>query len=198
MGERIFISRVRLSFPHLFTPRAMEAGKDPVFQASFIVPLDHPAIAQIRAARQRVLTEAFPQGGMTRDLPMRQAGSKPTDDPSFAGCYILNSSAKSKPHTVDLNVVPLLDPSALYAGCYVNASVSIFSYKQKTGSGITFGLDGVQFVADGPRLDGRPAANQMFEAVAGAPAPIGPSAFPAMAAEALGTSWGAPGAEWKP
>lgn len=173
MGERLFIENVRISFPHLFVPRAMDERSEPKFQASFIIPKNHPAVAQIMAARERVIAAEFSGGKqMHRDLPMKDGDNPQVGVP---GCYVINASAKTKPHVVDQNVKPIIDPGMIYAGCYVNVSVSIYAYNQKTGNGITFGLDGVQFKSDGERLDGRPSAESMFQPVAGAPAPVAPA-----------------------
>lgn len=175
MGERIYLESVRISYPHLFTPRAVNPGDEPKFGAAFIVPNDHKAWPEINAAVQKVIAEAFgPQPGVMKDLPLKVGEKYYPGDPNYAGCTVLNTSAKTKPHVVDQNVKPVMDAGMIYAGCFVNASISIYTYKRPTGKGVAFGLDGVQFLRDGDRLDGRPAAENLFERVQGSPAPVAP------------------------
>lgn len=182
MGERIFIEGVRLSYPNLFTPKTHDDGKQS-YTCALLVPKNHPAMAQIAAAREKVIRAEFNGKHMTKDLPIKDGDvgqidpitRQPNGPGPAPGHWVLNTSAKQKPHTVDQNVQPILDPGKLYAGCYVNASVSVYAYFQATGNGITFGLDGVQWAADGERLDGRPEAGDMFKPVAGAPAPVAPA-----------------------
>ena len=50
-----------------------------------------------------------------------------------------------------------------YAGCRVRLFVSAYAYEMKTGSGVTFTLNGVQFMGDGPKIGGYRQASAAFQ-----------------------------------
>ncbi len=53
----------------------------------------------------------------------------------------------------------------LYPGCMVNVSLYAFTYDNSGNRGVTFGLNNIQKVADGKRLDNRKSAEEEFDAV---------------------------------
>lgn len=175
MSQRITLQRVRISYPTLFNPKAVEAGQEPRYSAAFLLPQNDPVVATINQAAQAAINEMFGSAppAQLKPLPMYAGETKYPGDSNYAGLYVIQAYAATKPYVVDENVQKVIDPSRIYAGCYVNASLAIYAYKRNTGSGLAFGLDGVQFVGDGERLDGRPAVGDLFQPVAGAPAPIG-------------------------
>ncbi|HHB13205.1 MAG TPA: DUF2815 family protein, partial [Chromatiales bacterium] len=165
--------KVRISYPNLFVPRAVTPGSDPRYSCELIVPANHLAIAQIQQAYQKVVQEAFAGSQPTGVFPMYVGEQKYPGDPTYQGMYVIRAAARTKPHVVDQNVQPVMDPGMIYAGCYVNASVTVYAYHQPQ-KGVTIGLDGIQFVVDGDRLDGRPSAEQLFRSIPGAPPPVAP------------------------
>lgn len=78
------------------------------------------------------------------------------------GIYFCSMSAyQRRPVLLAANGVDRLEPSALYPGCYARASVNPFAYNN-VGKGIAIGLNNVQFMADGERLDGATTAEEDF------------------------------------
>lgn len=186
MGVRIVIEGARLSYPHLFQARAITPGDTPKFGTALLVPKTHPAIAQIMAAE---VAEKGNKWGANippayKGMPMYDGDTDPkyNTDPQNHGMMIINTGSTEKPHTVDQNAQPIMDASMMYAGCFVNADFNVYAYDQPMSKGCAFGLNGVQFVADGERIDGRMSAQEMFGPVAGAPAPIAPGVAPIPAA----------------
>lgn len=179
MSSRVTIQNVRLSYPHLFTARAIQAGDDPKFGAAFIIPKNHPSIPQILKS---IETEKGAKWGANvppsakTTLYDGDANPKYNTDPANHGMYLLNASSTQDqpPVLVDMNLQKIINPALLYAGCYVNADIGFYPYDKGVSKGIAAGLNGVQFTADGERLDGRPTAEQMFGVPEGAPAPIAP------------------------
>lgn len=49
-----------------------------------------------------------------------------------------------------------------YPGAQVRASLNAFAYDRNGNKGVAFGLNNIQFVGDGPRLDSRKAAEDEF------------------------------------
>ena len=178
MGTRITIMGARLSYPHLFQPRQVDQSSPPKYGCVLLIPKDNPAIGQLEQAE---IKEADAHWGANKPaalkaLPLYDCATHPSysGKPELHGYIALSANAKDKPFTVDQNVQPVIDQSVFYAGCYVNADVGIFPYDALMSKGIAAGLNGVQFVADGERIDGRPSVENMFQPVAGAPAPIAP------------------------
>ena len=59
----------------------------------------------------------------------------------------------------------ITDPDEVYCGCKVRATLSVFAYDKAGNRGISFGLNNVQKLGDGERLDGRLRAEDDFEAL---------------------------------
>ncbi len=176
MSTRILFKNVRISYPHLFTARAIKGG-EPKFGAAFLVPKDDPIWIRVNAAAAAAIAEKFgpnpPQN--VKPLPMTDGDHPDTGHP---GNWVINTNATMKPIVVDETVQPIIDQGKIYAGCQVNADITIYAYKGDLAKGVTFGLNGVQFVRDDERLDGRPTAEQMFQPVQGAPAGAAPGVVP--------------------
>lgn len=180
MGIRVTISGVRLSYPHLFQARAVQAGDDPKFGAAFLIPKNNPAVPDILAA---IEAEKGTKWGASAPPAVKSTLYDGDTDPKYNtqainhGHYILNaSSAQDQPPVlVDATLQKVINPATFYAGCYVNADIGFYAYDKGVSKGIAAGLNGVQFHADGERIDGRPSAEDMFGAPAGAPAPIAPA-----------------------
>ena len=180
MGTRVTLSGVRLSYPHLFQARAIQAGDDPKFGAAFLIPKTHPSVSDILAA---IEAEKGAKWGASAPPAVKSTlydgdtDPKHNTDSNNHGHYILNaSSSQDQPPTlVDTNLQKVINPTTFYAGCYVNADIGFYSYDKGVSKGIAAGLNGVQFAADGERIDGRPSAEDMFGAPAGAPPPLAPA-----------------------
>ncbi len=171
MGERIYIPEARIKYARqLFTPKKVNpTDAEAKYGSTFIVRSDHPVIAQITEAINNVIAQTYPGGQLPANFrsPPWYDGTKD----GFPGFTMIRAYAKQKPLAVEGDLRPILDSERLYSGCYVNASLSVYTYPPKPTPGITFGLDGVQFVREGDRLDGRPTAEQMFQKIEGAPPP---------------------------
>jgi len=58
-----------------------------------------------------------------------------------------------------------------YPGAIVRAALGGFAYDMDVSKGVSFGLQNVQYLASGPRMDGRKAAADEFDAVMDASSP---------------------------
>lgn len=208
MGIRLYLPNVRISYPHLFQPRAVRQGDTPKFGCQLLIPVNAPAypenqipgnslVEQLWNARHKIVQDEM--GGIAptnpqKELPCKQGDLLVQQHPEYAGFWVLSANSTTAPHVVDENVQPVMDQSKIYAGCFVNASIGLFVY-DNMGKGIAAGLNGVQFARDGERLDGRPAAGDLFQAIPGAPTPVAtpPGYHPgAMGAPAQPPGYGQP------
>lgn len=104
------------------------------------------------------------------------------DDPAFAGMYFVRASSVADPNrrppgVVDARVQRVTDDSEAYSGCTFRASVRLFPFSKAGNVGVGVGLNNVQVVKKGTRMDGRREAEEEFEEVAegGEEAPAGGS-----------------------
>jgi hypothetical protein len=164
MSTRVHLKNVRIAFPKLFKAEPFEAGGEPRFTASFLIPKGSELEKAVEAA---IVAEAQAKFGKTwekslmaiRPVPNKcawQDGDLSKYE-SNEGHMILNAVRKEKdgrPLLLDRDKTPLTkDDGRIYAGCYVNASVDVWA---QTGqySGIRCSLNGVQFVKDGDAFGG--------------------------------------------
>lgn len=82
----------------------------------------------------------------------------PSNDNNVA--FIVNAAGDVRLR--DGTVIP--KAREVYAGCQVIAAINAYTYSMPQSKGITFGLNHIQVVGDGPRLDGRVDATNVFEA----------------------------------
>lgn len=215
MSRDIVLQNVVLSYPHLFTPRAVQPGQDPKFGANFILP-DNFDWTQVQAAIQEAIAEKFgtnvPQN-LNMPWDVVPATDKNGNPNHYAGRYFIKSGAQqdSRPQVVDQNVNPVIDQSLVFAGCIVNAYIQAFAYDKQVNRGVSFGLNAIQIVDNSENVvrlaGGGRDASEVFQAVPGAPAPTAAStpvapapapapAAPPAAAPAAPVPPGAPGRPW--
>jgi hypothetical protein len=88
--------------------------------------------------------------------------------PEYAGMTYVTLRAKEdrKPGVVrgDLSKINQNDGD-FYPGCYAMATFSAYGYEFNNTFGVSFGLNNVQKVRDGDRLDSRADAEDDFEAI---------------------------------
>ena len=198
-----------LSFPALFTPKTPKGGNEPKYGATVLLPPTDPQVALIQAEVQQAKLNGCPNGYKGKDEcfgaydTMYQG--KEYYDPKFSGWFVFKCSAKAddKPSVVDMNRMPIVDPSLAYAGAIVYVSANI-SYYEKGSGGIGGWLNGVMVTDEAPtmgRLDNKPTVDQMFASISGGatnvppvpgvtpPAPPAPPAQLVMTAAAAGVTY---------
>ena len=173
----------KIAYVHLATPHSVPGTTNPKYSVVCIIPANDPRVAEIQGILQAKVQEKWPTGAPPRLFMALKSGDETfPGDPNFAGTMILSASSKESVPTADANAVPTL-PDIFYSGCTAKVYVNFYSY-DTVNKGVSAGLNGVQFVADGPRMDGRPSPEQMFAPIEGAPvAPV--AAAPVAAAPAV-------------
>lgn len=151
---------VRLSFPNLFIPVAIEDGKDRKYSAVFLLPLNYD-MTPLKAAVVAAVTAKWGALGIELlkageiKLPWRNQAEKPNLEGYSEGWFITCSS-KNKPGVVNAAVQPVIDPAEVAAGMQVIATVNPYAWDHPmTGKGVGFGLLNVMIAADdGTRYGG--------------------------------------------
>jgi len=203
MSDIIFLSNVRLSFPHLAEPQKQvneATGATRIsYNAEFIMPQDHAGFVQFMQRYGAMALEKWKEHAQTvmgmiqQDRKTRCFGLgaekinkktfKPYDGYADAGAVFITAGRDSAPQMIQADGSPV-DPAntmayqqlarKMYGGCRVNAAVKPWLQDNKHGRGIRCDLIAVQFAADDtPFGEGAVDASGMFGAVAGAPAGFG-------------------------
>jgi hypothetical protein len=163
MSNKIHLKNVRLSFPALFKPSQMKQAdgsmSDPKYGAALILDkkVNAKDIKAIEAAIAEVVKEEF-NGNMKvlKGTCLRDGEEKTNDDCTYKDGYgpetmFVSASNKNRPQVVDRNPkIPLVPYDGKpYAGCYVNAVISLWPQKNTFGKRVNANLLAIQFVKDG-------------------------------------------------
>ena len=203
MSDIIFLSNVRLSFPHLAEPQKQvneATGATRIsYNAEFIMPQDHAGFQQFMARYGAMALEKWKEHAQTvmsmiqNDRKTRCYGVgtekiskktfKPYDGYGDAGAVFITAGRDSAPQMIQADGSPV-DPAntmayqqlarKMYGGCRVNAAIKPWLQDNKHGRGIRCDLIAVQFAADDTAFgEGAADASGLFGAVAGAPTGFG-------------------------
>ena len=160
-----------ISYPALFEPKATPSGALKFSCSLLFDKKDAQTIAELQEAVDRAIVKGKDtkwSGKLPkfRYQPLRdgdaelEAGDK--TDPIYQGKVFFNCSSDVIPGVVGPDARALMNQNSVYAGCVVRGDVNPFPYKHSGNSGIGWGLNNIMLIADGPRLDGRMAAEDAF------------------------------------
>jgi len=193
MSDIIFLSNVRLSFPHLAEPQKQvneATGATRIsYNAEFLMPQDHPGFAQFMARYGAIALEKCKEHAhavmqmIQNDRQTRCFGrgeekiSRKTMQPydGYAGNIYITAGRDTAPQMIQADGSPV-DPSntmayqqlarKMYGGCRVNAAIKPWPQDNKVGRGIRCDLIAVQFAGDDtPFGEGATDASGLFGAV---------------------------------
>lgn len=112
--------------------------------------------------------------------PFRDGSEKETPGygPDTIFITFKTEEKNGRPGLVDQNMQRIINESDFYPGCFAHATVNPYAWTYMGKSGISFGLQNIQKVADGEPLGGgRAKAEDDFSAVTGGGAPGNPAGF---------------------
>lgn len=179
---RMMLKNVRVAFASgIF--EASTVGSDPNskprYGCSFLIPPDHPQLAELRAKIKAVADEKWKAkaGAMLTAIekkdrtPLHDGNDKPNYDGYAGNLYLSAASQEGNPPTVlNADRTPFdakKGNKRIYSGCYVNASVEIWAQDNAFGQRVNCTLRGVQFYKDGDSFSAASAASSdEFEDVA--------------------------------
>lgn len=194
MSDVIFLSNVRLSFPHLAEPQRTEnkvTGTVRVaYNADFLMPEGDPGFQQFMNRYREIIAAKFAGNApvvmnmILADRKLRCFGrgeekvNKKTFTPydGYPGNCYLSASNDRPPQMIQSDGKPV-DPAntmayqtlarKMYGGCRLNAAIKPWIQTNQHGNGIRCDLVAVQFAGDDtPFGDGVPDVSGMFGAVA--------------------------------
>jgi hypothetical protein len=168
MATKVVTGKVRFSYVNVFEPQVPQAGGDPKYSVTLLIPkTDTKTVGMIKAAIAEA-RENFCKKNGANALPLNPVsplhdgdGVKPNSGepygPECKGCWVLSTSAKEhqKPVVVDEfgneisgPATVCSNPSAVYSGCYGRASINFYGYSN-VRKGIGAGLLGIKKLHDG-------------------------------------------------
>lgn len=163
--ENTFVvtGKCRFSYVNLFQPRKTEDGSEPKYSLCLLIPkTDKKTVNAIHAAIEAAAKKGkakfgdkFP--GKPRSPLHDGDETKDNGDeygPECKGCWVLNTSSRTKPQVVDRDREDILDTTEVYSGCYGRASLNFYPFMVPSNKGIACGLQNVQKLADGEPLGG--------------------------------------------
>lgn len=169
---KIALKNVRLAFPVLFEAKSVNGEGKPAFSASFLLPPDHPQVAEIKDAIEKVgkakFTDKWPaikkQLAATDKLPLHDGDLKDKYS-GFAGNLFVSARSQTRPGVFDRDKTPLTQSDGRpYAGCFVVGSIELYAQDNSYGKRINATLRGVQFLKDGEAFAaGSPATADEFD-----------------------------------
>ncbi len=164
------MKNVRLSYPKLFVPESMEAGKEPKYSANFLLDKKEHAglIAHIEKQVERVALDKFKKKVTLKRRPLRDGNERAETEGYGDEVMFVTANEVRRPVVCDGDLRPLTkeDPKP-YAGCYVNANIRLFAYDHPTGGkGVSAALVAVQFAKDGESFGAGPVVvEEQFDKV---------------------------------
>ncbi len=193
VNGKIITPPARLSFPWLFEPQQpLQVGGKPMFSAVLLFPksTDLSVLkAAIIAARDAKWPDPTKRPKGLRN-PLRDGAEKDLD--GYKDCFFLSAKSLMRPGVVDEGVKAILDPTVIYAGCWVRASLSVYGYDKAGNKGVAFGLQNIQKLKDDAPFGSRAKPEDDFEAVARQAKSAGAAA--AATVIVAGDEWGEPAA----
>ena len=173
-ARKVITPEALISYPHLFVPRPGPSGGEPKFSCAlvFLEGTDLTALqtAILAAAQEKWGDKA---AGMFKAGKLRNPLRTDWEDKGYPeNSVFLNCSSKTQPGMVEAFADPttglpqvIEDANALYPGAVVRASIRAFAYDAGGNKGVSFGLNNLQKLRDGDRLDSRVAATSEFDVV---------------------------------
>lgn len=159
---RVITPLCRLSYPHLTKPAEM-SGK---YQAELIFP-PGTDLSALRTAANLAATNKWGSKLPNKvRSPFRDGDKDREGKDGYEGCQFIGARATEKPGVViGPNRDECLDPSEVYGGCWVRASVTAFAYEWQGTHGVSFALNNIWKVKDGEPFGTRISAQDEFEDV---------------------------------
>ncbi len=174
MASKVLTGVVRVSFPHLFTPRSIVEGQSPKYSCTLLIPKDDKATVEaINAALSTELKAMCPDGKKPAGLklPVKNGdGMLDKNDvqrPECVGMYAINATSARKPGIVDSTCQKIVNPDEIYGGCFCRVQIAFSPYNLPASKGIGCYLNNVQKIKDGTPFAGWERAEDVFTPVPG-------------------------------
>lgn len=164
--KRLVTPVFRVSFPQVFEAKAFNDGDKPKYSVQMVWPkgTDLSTIEDlVQETAKDFWGEKVPKNMRN---PLRDGNTDREGQGIYIDATFANAASQFKPGLVDADVQPIIDQAEFYPGCYARATVTAYAYDNKGNRGVALGLQNLQKVKDGDRLDGAVSAESEFQAIA--------------------------------
>lgn len=165
MANRVVTPTFRASYPQLFEAKAMDEKSEAKYSIQMIFSKNADLSGLKALVSEAVKAKWADKPPKKLQLPFRD-GDEEKEEEVYTNSIFMNAASKFKPGVVDQDVQPILNQSEFYPGCYARASVTAYAWEYMGKAGVSLGLQNVQKVKEGDRLDGAVSAESEFEAIA--------------------------------
>ena len=171
MVKKVSTPIFRVSFPSVFEASSYEGGAPKfsvcaVFTPASFTARDKELWKAMEALADEVSMERFKkklaQLPNNFKKPFRDGAEKEDLEGFGAGKVFCNFSSKMRPGIIGINRELITNADDFYPGCYARATITAYAY-DNVGKGVAFGLQNLQKLKDGDRLDSRTDANDDFD-----------------------------------
>jgi hypothetical protein len=159
------------SYVTVIEPKPDQQGK---LKYSITVLVDKARANELNPLRAAVLEVATLKWGAkaaqilkAAKYPVIKDGDEKIDengviDPIYKGKLYFSAKSDRKPMVIDANKNELFTDDDIYSGCLVRISANPYCYDYQGNKGVSLGLNNVQMLKKGNRLDGRKSATDEF------------------------------------
>ena len=151
--SKLMLKDVRLSFPSLFEHATYQGESLNKYECTLLIPKDSDTAKEVQAAVKEAGMEALGSDWSKAKLCILDGDLKEYD--GYEGVWAVKASTKKRPVIINKDKSAISEEDGvIYAGCYVNASVSISAFQSKYGKFVQAQLNAVQFNRDGDAFGG--------------------------------------------
>jgi hypothetical protein len=153
------------SYCNLFVPRVVPGSSDQTPKYSLALLFDKAKDKEALAPLKKMIIEAATEKFGPKALemfkskklasPLNDGDIEKPDDDLYEGKVYINAKATRTPVIVDRKRQAIIDDEEAYSGCTFVANVSVYAYDKAGNKGVGIGLNGVQVIAKGERIDGK-------------------------------------------
>ncbi len=158
----------RVSYPKLVSPETNDKGEKK-WSITLLFDKTDPWLKVVKAEYDALVKTKYPKGvPSTFKNPFRDGDSDRPEDEAYKGKIFIAFRAAEARRPMIVGPNPAngeIDPASVYAGSYAKVSYGMYLFDKEGGKGVGFGLNNVQLVRDGERLDSRTSAEDDFEAI---------------------------------
>lgn len=165
MSKKITTPHFRVSFPSIFQASSAPGSEKKHFSVVAIFDKkklqSDPESARLFAEMKKAMADCAREewaDKTPKDLknPFRDGSEKETPGygPDTIFITFKTEEKNGRPGLVDQNMQRIISEADFYPGCYAHATVNAYAWTYMGKSGISFGLQNLQKVADGEPLGG--------------------------------------------
>jgi hypothetical protein len=153
----------RLAFAqHLFTAGTVGGEGKPAFSVTAILDPKHPAIAELKAAEEKVAKEKWGEKAPAILKSIRAAdkgvvhdGDKKAEYDGFPGNMFVSMRSEKRPNVYNNDGSQVTEADGIvYSGCYAHVMLEVWAQDNQYGKRINAQVTGVAFSRDGDSFGG--------------------------------------------